>query len=236
MKRAYKKRLIIGAILIGMLALLRYFNVAGYITLASIKANRTLLQQMIVRNYFLFVAGYLGVYVVTTALSLPVSAVLSIAGGFFFGTLFGALYAVIGATIGSTISFLLIRHLFGRILQDRYKKRLSAFNKEFHRYGYSYLLMIHFIVVIPLVVANVLAGLANITLWTFFWTTAVGMVPGTLVYAFAGQQFMSIETFRDVFSSTMILALTFIFLLGFIPFIVRYFRKGKRKIAMIDRE
>ena len=232
MNRTYKKRLIIGGILIGILALVHYFNVGRYITLEAIKENRALLQQMIERNYVLFVAGYLGIYVLTTMFSLPVSAVLSIAGGFFFGTFFGALYSTIGATIGSTISFLLIRHLFGKVLQDRYKNRLRTFNKEFKRHGYSYLLMIHFIVVIPLVVANVLAGLANVTLWTFVWTTAVGMIPGTLVYAFAGQQLMSIEKFRDIFSHNMIFALIFIFLLGFIPFIIRYFKKDKRKIVM----
>ena len=89
MKRAYKKKLIIGGILIGILALVHYFNAGRYITLASIKENRALLQQMIARNYGLFVLGYLGVYIMATMFSLPVSAVLSVAGGFFFGTLCG---------------------------------------------------------------------------------------------------------------------------------------------------
>lgn len=228
MKREHKKRLIIGLILIGIIAFLYYLDVGHYITLESVKANRQWLQDIIANNYWRFVAGYFGVYIAAAAFSLPVAAVFSLAGGFFFGTVRGALFSTMCATVGSTISFLLIRYSFGKVLQDRYKEQLRAFNKEIKQYGYSYLLGLHFFIVLPLFLSNVLAGLANIPLWTFMWTTSVGLIPGTFVFAFAGQQLMTIESTREIFSLNIILAILFLLLLSLIPFFVRWLRSFKK--------
>src|SRR5262249_48363195 len=51
---------------------------------------------------FLYIAAYAGL----VALSVPGAAVLTIAGGFLFGTWLGTLCAVVGATLGATGVFL----------------------------------------------------------------------------------------------------------------------------------
>ena len=224
----HKKRLFIGLLLIAVIVFLRYLDVGHYITLESIRSNRRWLQYFIAHNYWTFIAGYFGIYIAAATFSLPVAAVFSLVGGFFFGTVRGAIFSNICATIGSTMSFLLIRHSFGKLLQDRYKERLKAFNREIKHHGYSYLLGLHFFIVLPLFLANVLAGLAHVSLWTFVWTTSVGLIPGTFVFAFAGQQLMTIESTREIFSLNIILAISFLLFLSLIPFFVRWFKSFKK--------
>jgi len=233
MKGSYKKRLLIGLVLVGVVLLLNYLKIGHYITLEAIQSNRRWLQQLVAHNYWLFVAGFLGTFIVTATLSLPVTIPMSLAGGFFFGVFGGALYANIGATIGSTISFLFIRHLFGATLHHRYKDKLRAFNQEFKRYGYSYLLSIHFTMIIPLFIPNILAGLANISLWTFMWTTAVGLIPGTLFFAFAGQQLMTINAINDLLSLNFLYIILASLFIAQLPFLVRWFRALRRKYRSV---
>jgi len=234
MKGSHKKRIIIGLLIVCIILVLRYLNIGKYISLESIKSNRKWLQNLIDKNFWLFVVGYVGTYAAAITLSLPVFVMMSIAGGFFFGVVRGALLANLGATLGSTVSFLLIRHLFGKVLHEKYKDRLRAFNREFKKYGYSYLLSLHFFLIVPLFVPNVLGGLANVSLWTFVWTTFVGMIPGTFIFAFAGKQLMTIQSLREVFSPQLILVAVFFLFLSLVPFFARWFKSWKRLRSIKD--
>jgi len=52
--------------------------------------------------------------------------------------------------------------------------------------GHLYLLTLRLMPVFPFFLINILTGLINIPLRTFIWTTSLGIIPGSLVYAFAG--------------------------------------------------
>jgi len=229
MKPAHKKRLIIGFAFIGIIILLRFAGVGKYISFKSIQENKASLQAMIDQNYWSFVAGFIGLYILLTIFSLPFSVILNVVGGSFFGTLYGALFSIIGATTGATISFLLIRDLFGKVFQERYKERLIAFNREFKKYGYNYLLLLHVVMVVPLFVPNILAGLAHVSLWTFIWTTAVGIIPGALTFSFAGQQLMEIDSMHEIFSAPVFFAALLLLLLAMLPLFIRWYRAWRHK-------
>lgn len=223
------KRLIIFAVFVGVIVLLRYLNVVKYITLESVRQNITYLQEFVARNYLLSVSGYMFLYLIVMAFSMPVAAVMTITGGFLFGTIRGAVYANVGATLGSVVAFLLVRHTLGDAAQQRYKERLKTFNKEFASYGYLYLLSIRLIILFPPFVGNVLAGMANVSLTTFVWTTSIGMLPGAFVYAFAGQQIHTLKSVRDVLSTNVILAVSLLLILSLVPIIFRIIRGIRRK-------
>ena len=99
---------------------------------------------------------------------------------------------------------------------------MAQFNKAMKLYGKNYLLVIRFVAVIPFFLVNILVGLTNLSLWTFIWTTAIGILPGSLVYTFAGQQLNEIESLRDIFSFNILLAFFFLALLALLPIIVTY--------------
>ena len=74
------------------------------------------------------------------------------------------------------------------------------------RNGASYLLTLRLIPVFPFFLINFLAGLTKVPLRTFLWTTSLGIIPGTVVFAFAGQQLGSINSPADILSKKVIAA------------------------------
>lgn len=214
-------------IVVGIIFLVRYTDLWHHITIENIKENRCLLQQSIQDNYLFSVFAYILLYIFLTAIAFPAAIVLTIAGGFLFGTILGTVYTNIGATIGSSISFLIMRYFLGNFIQKRFGHTMKSFNREFKKYGYSYLLSIHFISVIPLSIVNIFASLANISFRTFFWTTSLGIIPGSLVYSFAGKQLGAIEQTKDLFSWKIILAFVGLAILSILPILIRRRQKNR---------
>ncbi|ODS01628.1 hypothetical protein AUC69_04955 [Methyloceanibacter superfactus] len=87
-----------------------------YLTLEHLAANREALRALIQGHLLLALAGFVALYAITVALSLPGGAVLTIAGGFLFGWMIGGVTSVIGATLGATVVFLVARSTLRDVL------------------------------------------------------------------------------------------------------------------------
>lgn len=185
-----------------------------HLTLENLKAQSSHLQKIVLENYHFSVAIYMLIYFIMIALSLPATAPMSLIGGFLFGVLRCTMYATIAATAGATISFLLLRTVFRTTIADKYANQLNKFRTGIDEYGSFYLLILHFLIVFPFFVINSLATLADIPLWTFVWTTALGFLPAAFIYAFAGQQITTIQSAWDILSVRVIIAL--VLLIAFI--------------------
>jgi len=234
MKGVSKTRLILFAMLVVAIFAFYYFGLGKYLTIENIKTNRLILQKSIEQNYFAAVTGFMAIYILLAAITLPFAVFLTVIAGFLFGTFWGVIYSNIAATIGSSLAFLQIRYIFGSWLHERFGHRLKTFRKEFGKYGYSYLLSIHFSSVVPLFVINILAALANVSFWTFVWTTSLGTLPGFFVYAFAGKQFTTITSIKDIFSWKIILAFIALAILATIPVILRKLLKKRNELEHVE--
>jgi uncharacterized membrane protein YdjX (TVP38/TMEM64 family) len=223
------KKIIVACLLCALIVAIYASNVLQYITLNQLKIHRLFLQEVVASHYFLAVITFIDSYIIFAACALPAAAILTVAGGFLFGTFWGALYTNIGATIGATGAFLVVRYLIGNSFQERYAQRLTAFNASMNRYGSLYLLSIHFVILIPFFIINILAALTNISLWTFVWTTAVGIIPGSLMYAFAGSQLMHVESLRDIFSWKIIATIFILICVSLLPLYMQKIRGNKRE-------
>ncbi len=225
MKREYTVRLAIGFFFVCFLVVLRFSGIERHITLNNIKENRAALQQMVDEHYLRSVVLYMVMYAVLIALSIPSSALLTVTGGFLFGTLAGAFYTNIGATLGALAAFMIFRYFLGSAIQRKYHARLERFNKAVEEQGVYYLIMVHFLAFIPFVLINIFAAFTRISVWTFVWTTAVGILPGALVYSYAGSQLAHIDSMRDILSPPIIVAFVLLALLGFLPVLVSHMRR-----------
>lgn len=234
MKWINKVRLTLLCVFILTIFMFYYFGLSTYLTIENIKENRLMLQKAIEKNYAEAVAGFIGIYILLTSLALPFAVLLTIASGFLFGTFWGAVYSCIAAAIGSSFAFLFIRYLVGHWIHFTFGHRLKKFRNEFKEHGYSYLLSIHFAAVVPLFVVNIFASLANVSFWTFFWTTLVGTFPVFLVYAFAGKQFTTIDSVKDIFSWEIILAFSCLIILAMMPVILRRFLKKRDELDYVE--
>src|SRR6201987_1061587 len=110
-----------------------------YLTFAALAENRDWLCSLVQRWGFVAAALYIAVYAGLVALSVPGAAVLTIAGGFLFGTWLRALYAGGGATFGATRIFLAARAGLGGLAR-RAGPLIGKLEAGFRANAFNYLL------------------------------------------------------------------------------------------------
>lgn len=158
----------------------------GMISLEALVHHRAAIDAFVMAHRALAVLVYIGLYIVTVALSLPGATFLTVAGGFLFGVGIGAAAAVVGATLGATIIFLVARTALGEPLLKRAGPRAQQLAEGFRADAFSYLLFLRLVPAFPFFLVNLVPAFAGVKLSTFVVATALGIIPGGLVYAFAG--------------------------------------------------
>ena len=156
-----------------------------YLTFANLAENRDWLCNLVARWGFVAALTYVAVYGIVVSLSVPGGAVLTIAGGFLFGTWLGAVCAVIGATLGATAIFLAARAGLGGLAQRAgpFVGRLEA---GFRADAFSYLLVLRLVFIFPFWLVNLVPALVGVRLPTYVLATFLGIIPATFVYASLG--------------------------------------------------
>lgn len=229
MKPYKMKRIALGVLILAVAGL--YFLVLkDYLTLEQLNAFKFRLLEVVREHFVLSVVVFNLLYITVAAFALPGAPVLTLAGGFVFGTITATVFVEISAVTGAVFAFLLSRYLAGQWVQRRFKTKLEPFNREIRENGANYSLTLRLIPLFPFTLINVGSGLTNISLFTFLWTTAVGIVPGTLVTAYTGSQLERLHTPGDFLSpesAGLWAALLFLGLFALLPVIFRRYCKTK---------
>jgi uncharacterized membrane protein YdjX (TVP38/TMEM64 family) len=124
--------------------------------------------------------------VTTVALSLPTALILTLTGGFLFGTWLGGSVAAVSCTTGATIIFLVSRLTVGDAVEGRIGPRVRALAEEIKKDAFFYLLTLRLIPVMPFWLTNVAAALISIRTSTFATATLIGIFPVAVIYAGVG--------------------------------------------------
>ena len=228
-----QKKIKIGLLILIMLTIIAFFfyDIQQYATLDYIKAKQQNIFEYYKQNVFFVLVLFIFLYVLVTALSLPVATFLTLLGGALFGFSTGLIIVSFASSIGATLAFLMARFLAQNYVQKYYKKQLSKINKKFKSEGAFYLFALRLVPVFPFFIINVVMGLMTIKTWTFYWVSQLGMLPGTIVYVYAGTQLAQIETFSDITTPSMLIAFA---LLGLFPLIAKNFVQFMRKDKNYD--
>ena len=163
---------------------------------------------------------FFGAYVLVTALSLPIAAVMTLFGGALFGLGEGLLIISFASTIGATLAMLISRTLLQDWVQDKFGSYLKSVNAGVEKDGAFYLFSLRLIPVVPFMVINLVMGLTKIRAWTFYWVSQIGMLAGTAVYVNAGAQLGQVEEFSVQGIATPGLIFSFVLLAAF-PWVTR---------------
>lgn len=205
-----------------------YFDLQRFLTLAALKANRQAMLDYYAAHKLIMVAGFMTVYIVQTALSLPGAAILSLAAGAIFGTLVGTVCAIIAATAGATLAFLATRYLLRDMVVSRFGTKLEGMNRELETRGLNYLLFLRLVPVFPFFLINLAAGLTRLPLRTFFFGTLVGIIPGGFVFVNAGASLASIESLSGIASPRVLGSFALLGLFALVPVLYNKFTNGTR--------
>lgn len=230
-KQSYWKRILLLVVLVVLVVIFFQTDLASQLNLESLQENRDQLQSFVNDNFLIAVLIYILAYIAIISFSLPGGAVMTISGGFLFGW-WGLPMTVVGATTGATINFLLARYIFGDFVQTKYAKQLEKFNAELEKNGKNYLLSIRFVPAFPFWLVNLLSGLTKLRTIDYIWATALGILPGTAAYTFAGIELMQVDSLNDVLSPGLITALLLLALLSVAPTIWKKLR-GKKAVEEV---
>jgi uncharacterized membrane protein YdjX (TVP38/TMEM64 family) len=192
--RSLTRRLLpLGAVVV-LAGLAYYFLGRGELSFEALVRHRMAIDGFVTEYRVLAVLAYIGLYITAVALSVPGAVFLTVSGGFLFGLATGVSAAVIGATIGSTLIFLVARTALGEPLLRRAGPRAKQLAKGFRDDAFSYLLFLRLVPAFPFFLVNLVPAFAGVRLGTFVAATALGIIPATFVFVFAGQGLDSVIT------------------------------------------
>ena len=129
--------------------------------------------------------AYMLLYAVGPSFLVP-GAVMTIAGGLAFGTLWGSVYSLLGADAGALIAFAAGRFLGRSFVEHVVGGRFEKLLAHIGRHGFQIIFYLRLVPLIPYNALNLMAGASPITFRDYFWASMIGMVPGTILFAFLG--------------------------------------------------
>jgi len=156
------------------------------LSLAALARHRADLAGFVAAQGAVAVLAYIGVYALSVAFSVPGATVLTVAGGFLFGTLPATAYAVTGATLGAVAVFLAARSALGGALRERAGPWIARLESGFREHAFSYTLFLRLVPLFPFWLVNLVPAFLGVPLRTYAFATLIGIVPGGLVYASVG--------------------------------------------------
>ena len=189
-----------------------------YLTLDSLKQQRANLKNYYQAHPWVLISGYVLIYILVTALSLPGAVIMTLAGGAILGPLIGTITVSFASTIGATLAFLTARFLLRDYIQKKFHSRLKVINDGIQRDGAFFLFTMRLIPAFPFFLINLTMGLTSISILTFFFVSQIGMLPGTFVFVNAGYELAQIDSLVGILSPRLIASFA---LIGLLPLILK---------------
>ena len=155
-------------------------------------------QQVIQRCGLWAPVVYMAAFAILPAFFFPV-AVLALAGGLLFGLWWGSIYTFLGAMINCTVMFMLsrtigyarVKGLMEKKLSEKWQKRLAA---AAGREGFLLLVVLRLIPAVPYNLINYAFGLTAMGYPAYLLGSAIGIIPGTLVFINIGDKAMDVTS------------------------------------------
>lgn len=221
------------AVLAALVAAAYWFRVDQYLTLDTLRDNRSALLAFVEENKLVAGLSFVAAYAAAVAVSLPGATVLTLAGGFLFGVLAGAALTVIGATIGAAALFLIARSTFGDVLRAKAGPFVARMADGFQENAFSYLLFLRLVPAFPFWAVNLAPALLGMRFGPFVTATAIGIIPGTTVYSAFGAGLGQVfdaggeVNLTDVFSPPLVAGLIGLGVLSLLPILLKRWKAGR---------
>ncbi len=231
MNKNVTKKIALVTVIVGFAVIFKLLGLEHYFTLSYVKASQDRFAALYADHRLMVIAAYMVVYVLVTSLSLPGAAIMTLAGGALFGVLIGTVVVSFASTIGATLACLVSRFVLRDWVQRKFGDKLKTVNEGIEREGAFYLFTLRLIPVFPFWLINLVMGLTEMPLRTFYWVSQAGMLAGTIVYVNAGKELSKISSLSGILSPGLILSFV---LLGLFPIatkkLLSFYKSRKKSI------
>lgn len=188
-RRGRKRRIFILLLAVSIIAALAWYLKTQTTLEELVVRERQVRESIAIAPWRSFVIG-LGIYSVVSL--VPGTSGKSVIFAWLFGFWRSIVLIIAGLTAAALAMYYLSRFVFRAEIEHRYGKFLAALNRHLEKEGAFYLLalrMAHF----PYSIINLASGASRVSAQTFCWTTAVGLLPGTCVFAWVGIRLPSLD-------------------------------------------
>jgi uncharacterized membrane protein YdjX (TVP38/TMEM64 family) len=213
------------------LALFFAFDLQRFLSCAALAQHNEMLHAFAARPWAPL--GFVLIYALAVAFSLPGGAVMTVAGGFMFGQVLGTAYAVVAATLGATALFLIARTALGDLLRARAGPAIKRMEAGFQENALSYLLVLRLIPLFPFWLVNLVPAFLGVSLRSFVIGTFLGIIPGTFVFATIGAGLESVISQGEACSLAgaltpqVVMALVGLALLALLPVAYKWIKRRR---------
>ncbi|MBT4046657.1 MAG: TVP38/TMEM64 family protein [Rhodospirillaceae bacterium] len=175
-------------ILVLVAGLIAFVALGGdrFLSLDSLRLYRADLAEYVARHTAFMGLCFVLAYVVMVAFSLPGALILTITGGFLFGSIVATGLVTIGATVGATAIFLIAKTALGDPLRARAGPALLKMEAGFQENAFNYLLILRLIPLFPFFLVNLVPAFLGVRLRDYVLATFIGIIPATFVFAQVG--------------------------------------------------
>ena len=201
---SYKRLIPVAVLVLGLVAFF-VFDLGRFLSFETLRQNRVALLDWVDTYGIVAALVYMLIYAVAIAFSLPGGAVLTITGGFLFGSLWGTVCVVFAATAGATALFLIAKTSFGDALRAKAGPALQKMQAGFQEGALSYLLVLRLVPLFPFFLVNLVPAFLGVSLRVYVVGTFIGIIPGTFVFATVGAGLGSVFDQGGEFSAAGIL-------------------------------
>ncbi len=213
-----KEKKILFSIVVALVAILIWtyfrFDLARYLDVGFLKERQGELIEIAEHHPFASLMFYALVYILVAGLSLPGATILTLAGGSIFGLLKATIVVSFASTFGASLAFLSARYLLRDEMNRKFSSQMAPINSGMAKEGTFFLFALRLTPFLPFFIVNLTMGLTSIPLRTFFITSQLGMLPGTILYVNAGVELGSIASIESIASPGLIISFAAI---GFFP-------------------
>jgi len=225
-----KKKISLSIFLIIILTFwLFYFSNRDIIELKTLFKYFEIIQNYIYNNFFISFLLFTVSYCFLIVCNFPAVSLLSLMGGFLYGTWVGGIGIIIGGTIGSFIVFLVAKSFFHDYISKKLLKKYTFIDNYFQKNDFELMLLIRLIPGIPFFAQNlILAGLGAKRL-KFFFTTLIGLSPWAIIFASIGQGLEEIFIEGQALSFALIAKPEYLIPIGIIIALVIFILIFKKK-------
>lgn len=171
-----------------------------------------------------------------TAFSLvPGTSGKSVVFGWIFGFWSGVLLVDCGLTLAAIVAFSVARFVIRDAIHAKFGGLVEKVDRGLEKDGAFYLLIVR-LAHVPFTIVNYASGATSVKLATFSWTTAVGILPGTMIFVFVGSRIPTLKELETQGAWELLDPLLFVFLAATMvfPILIRFLiRKVRQRVGHV---
>ena len=191
MEKSNKLKLFIGLLYLILICLFLYFLFSKF-SLKEITSYDFIREN---RSYFIGLknSNLILVFIVFLVLSilwvfplLGFGSPVAIMGGFIFGKWIGTIVVASGLTIGATLLYVFGNYFLRDLIREKFLNKYQKLETKFKKSEFIYLLFYRMVGGIPWQLQCLLPSLFDVKLKNYFFSTLIGVVPGTFLITSIG--------------------------------------------------